>query len=207
MPSGADFTPNGTGLHSVTRYGRSVRVGCGRVWIWRPTPVSRRCWTRAYPPMRQRPRLRPPGGPARARGLPCAARAPRQRRRAPRVAGHRALRLPPCDHQSADLHRADGVNQRLGVHRGADRRPGDHVPAAGGAALALFRELAQDIDARGNDVPDAYLAAYAVENNATLAQRRPWFRAVPSTSVAASTGYLSLSSAALTMPFGAAALS
>ena len=32
---------------------------------------------------------------------------------------------------------------------------------------ALFRELAQDIDARGNDVPDAYLAAYAVENNAT----------------------------------------
>ena len=32
---------------------------------------------------------------------------------------------------------------------------------------ALFRELAQDIDSRGNDVPDAYLAAYAVENNAT----------------------------------------
>ena len=27
---------------------------------------------------------------------------------------------------------------------------------------ALFRELAQDIDARGNDLLDAYLAAYAV---------------------------------------------
>lgn len=31
----------------------------------------------------------------------------------------------------------------------------------------LFRQLATDIDARGNDVSDAYLAAYAVENNAT----------------------------------------
>lgn len=31
----------------------------------------------------------------------------------------------------------------------------------------LFRQLADDIDARGNDVPDAYLAAYALENNAT----------------------------------------
>jgi toxin-antitoxin system PIN domain toxin len=31
----------------------------------------------------------------------------------------------------------------------------------------LFRELAADIDARGNDISDAYLAAYALENNAT----------------------------------------
>jgi predicted nucleic acid-binding protein len=31
----------------------------------------------------------------------------------------------------------------------------------------LFRRLAGDIDARGNDVADAYLAAYALENNAT----------------------------------------
>jgi uncharacterized protein len=31
----------------------------------------------------------------------------------------------------------------------------------------LFRQLATDIDARGNDLSDAYLAAYAVENNAT----------------------------------------
>ncbi|GAA5127601.1 type II toxin-antitoxin system VapC family toxin [Haloechinothrix salitolerans] len=31
----------------------------------------------------------------------------------------------------------------------------------------LFRQLADDIDARGNDVPDAYLAAYALDNNAT----------------------------------------
>jgi uncharacterized protein len=32
---------------------------------------------------------------------------------------------------------------------------------------ALFRELAADINARGNDVSDAYLAAYALQNNAT----------------------------------------
>lgn len=31
----------------------------------------------------------------------------------------------------------------------------------------LFRRLAHDIDARGNDIADAYLAAYAVEANAT----------------------------------------
>ena len=31
----------------------------------------------------------------------------------------------------------------------------------------LFRQLADDIDARGNDVADAYLAAYAIDNNAT----------------------------------------
>jgi uncharacterized protein len=31
----------------------------------------------------------------------------------------------------------------------------------------LFRQLAADIDARGNDLSDAYLAAYALENNAT----------------------------------------
>ena len=31
----------------------------------------------------------------------------------------------------------------------------------------LFRQLAADIDARGNDISDAYMAAYAIENNAT----------------------------------------
>ena len=31
-----------------------------------------------------------------------------------------------------------------------------------------FRRLANDIDARGPDVADAYLAAYAVDNNATF---------------------------------------
>ncbi|KZS83039.1 MULTISPECIES: type II toxin-antitoxin system VapC family toxin [Mycobacterium] len=32
----------------------------------------------------------------------------------------------------------------------------------------LFRQLVADIDASGNDIADAYLAAYALENNATL---------------------------------------
>jgi uncharacterized protein len=31
----------------------------------------------------------------------------------------------------------------------------------------MFRQLVVDIDARGNDIPDAYLAAYAVDSNAT----------------------------------------
>jgi toxin-antitoxin system PIN domain toxin len=31
---------------------------------------------------------------------------------------------------------------------------------------ALFRQLADDIDARGNDIPDAFLAAYSLENSA-----------------------------------------
>lgn len=31
-----------------------------------------------------------------------------------------------------------------------------------------FVDLAQDLGALGNDIPDAYIAAYAVENNATL---------------------------------------
>ncbi|CAM3383237.1 VapC toxin family PIN domain ribonuclease [Mycobacterium intermedium] len=38
---------------------------------------------------------------------------------------------------------------------------------AGKRHWGLFRQLATDIDARGNDVADAYLAAYALENNAT----------------------------------------
>lgn len=38
---------------------------------------------------------------------------------------------------------------------------------AGERHWALFRQLAADINARGNDVADAYLAAYALENNAT----------------------------------------
>jgi toxin-antitoxin system PIN domain toxin len=33
---------------------------------------------------------------------------------------------------------------------------------------ATFVGLAQDLGATGNDIPDAYIAAYAVENNATL---------------------------------------
>lgn len=39
--------------------------------------------------------------------------------------------------------------------------------SAGPRHWDLFRQLVDDIDARGNDIPDAYLAAYALENNAT----------------------------------------
>ena len=38
---------------------------------------------------------------------------------------------------------------------------------AGERHWTLFRQLARDIDARGNDIADAFLAAYALENNAT----------------------------------------
>jgi toxin-antitoxin system PIN domain toxin len=33
---------------------------------------------------------------------------------------------------------------------------------------SIFVELVNEMSARGNDVPDAYIAAYAIENNATL---------------------------------------
>lgn len=39
--------------------------------------------------------------------------------------------------------------------------------AAGRRHWGLFRQLAADVDARGNDIADAYLAAYSLENNAT----------------------------------------
>jgi len=48
------------------------------------------------------------------------------------------------------------------------RAPASTALRAGSRHWMLFRQLATDIDARGNDVPDAYLAAYAVENNATF---------------------------------------
>jgi len=38
---------------------------------------------------------------------------------------------------------------------------------AGERHWGLFRQLAADIGARGNDIADAFLAAYALENNAT----------------------------------------
>lgn len=38
---------------------------------------------------------------------------------------------------------------------------------AGERHWAIFRQVAGDIDARGNDIADAFLAAYALENNAT----------------------------------------
>jgi uncharacterized protein len=38
---------------------------------------------------------------------------------------------------------------------------------AGERHWSLFRQLAAEIDARGNDISDAFLAAHALENNAT----------------------------------------
>lgn len=52
------------------------------------------------------------------------------------------------------------IDALLEAPAAAQVRPGErHWP--------LFRQLAHDIDARGNDLTDAYLAAYAMENNAT----------------------------------------
>jgi toxin-antitoxin system PIN domain toxin len=45
--------------------------------------------------------------------------------------------------------------------------PGAMKLRAGERHWTVFRQLAAGVDARGNDVADAYLAAYAVENNAT----------------------------------------
>jgi predicted nucleic acid-binding protein len=38
---------------------------------------------------------------------------------------------------------------------------------AGERHWSLFRQLVTDIDARGNDITDAYLVAYCLEHNAT----------------------------------------
>ncbi|MCV7154329.1 type II toxin-antitoxin system VapC family toxin [Mycolicibacterium pyrenivorans] len=48
------------------------------------------------------------------------------------------------------------------------RAPASIVLRAGSRHWELFRQLATEIDARGNDVPDAYLGAYAIDNNATF---------------------------------------
>jgi uncharacterized protein len=52
------------------------------------------------------------------------------------------------------------VDTLLGAPAAMRLRPGERH-------WVLFRQLAADIDARANDISDAYLAAYAVENNAT----------------------------------------
>ncbi len=52
-------------------------------------------------------------------------------------------------------------------------RPGEHH-------WAHFRRLAGEIDATGNDVPDAYLAAYATERNATWLSADRGFARFPS---------------------------
>jgi uncharacterized protein len=47
---------------------------------------------------------------------------------------------------------------------------------AGERHWELFRQLAADIGARGNDIADAFLAAYALENNATWLSADRGFR-------------------------------
>ena len=50
---------------------------------------------------------------------------------------------------------------------GAADAPAARLLVAGERHWQHFRRLATRIEARGNDLPDAYLAAYAVENGAT----------------------------------------
>lgn len=54
----------------------------------------------------------------------------------------------------------DFVEQLLAAPAVTMLRPGEHH-------WEHFRRLASEIDATGNDVPDAYLAAYPAERNAT----------------------------------------
>ena len=60
--------------------------------------------------------------------------------------------------------RSDGASQAVDALLAA---PAAMRLRAGERHWALFQQLATDIDACGNDIPDTYLAAYAVENNAT----------------------------------------
>lgn len=54
------------------------------------------------------------------------------------------------------------------------------IPAAAGPRhWAILRQLLHDADARGNLVPDAHLAAIAIENGATVATRDRGFARFP----------------------------
>jgi len=55
----------------------------------------------------------------------------------------------------------EAVDALIGAPAAMQLRPGERH-------WMLFRQLAADIDARGNDIADAYLAAYALESNATF---------------------------------------
>ncbi|MFZ5851364.1 MAG: TA system VapC family ribonuclease toxin [Actinomycetota bacterium] len=72
-----------------------------------------------------------------------------------RVVTHRRVFTEPTS--PADAWRA--VGELLAA-------PASLLLRAGERHWALFQQLAGDIDARGNDVADAYLAAYALENGA-----------------------------------------
>lgn len=50
------------------------------------------------------------------------------------------------------------------------------VLTAGSAHFSAFRRLSSEIGATGDDVPDAFIAAYAIEQNATLVSNDRGFR-------------------------------
>lgn len=58
-------------------------------------------------------------------------------------------------------------------------RPGCVPVAAGGRHWQILRRLLQEADARGNLVPDAHLAAIAIEHGATIATRDRGFGRFP----------------------------
>lgn len=60
-----------------------------------------------------------------------------------------------------------GLDEALAAVDAMLAAPAAVLLRAGERHWTLFRQLAGDIDARGNDISDAYLAAYALENNAT----------------------------------------
>lgn len=77
-----------------------------------------------------------------------------------RIVTNRRIFTEPTTPQDA----WESVEALLGAPATMQLRPGERH-------WALFTQLAQDVGARGNDVPAAYLAAYALENNA------PWLSA------------------------------
>ena len=83
------------------------------------------------------------------------------------VYAHRADLPEHADYRPL-LERLANDDEPLGLPD--DRSTARMRPArlrAGERHWVLFRQLANHIGARGNDIPDTYVAAYAVENNAT----------------------------------------
>jgi uncharacterized protein len=73
-----------------------------------------------------------------------------------RVVTNRRIFNRPTSHIQAWDH----VDALLGAPAAVSLRPGERH-------WDLFRTLSRQIEASGNDLTDAYLAAYALENNAT----------------------------------------
>lgn len=80
-------------------------------------------------------------------------------------------------------HRPTTLKKAVAFVDGLVEQPTCLRVAAGTRHWSILRRLLQDSDARGNLVPDAHLAAVAIEHGATVATRDRGFARFPSVAV------------------------